>query len=110
MRLRDTATILRGTAAGAAYAGETGEVDWTTPTEHDVNCVILPNNSVEVGGDRPDFVDADFVGVFYRDVDLTSADRIRWREFVMTVNGVVAPAANLRGSDHHYEVPLKLVT
>lgn len=107
MRLRDTATILRATAAVAVYAGETGDLDWTAPAETVVSCAIQPGTSVERNQDRETVV-AQFIGFFYPGTDLTHTDRVSWRGLMLTVDGEVGPwvhNANL----HHLEVPLKLV-
>lgn len=107
MRLRDTATILRATATGGGYAGETGEPDWTAPTETEVACSIQPGSSVEQGQDRETVV-ADWVGFFPAGTDLTNADRVSWRGRTFTVDGEVGLWVH-GSSEHHLEAPLKRV-
>lgn len=107
MRLRDSATILRATSGTGPYAGETGEADWSDPTETPTVCSIQPGTSQE-RNEAGETVVAEWVGFFPAGTDLTNVDRVLWRGRTLTVDGEVGLWVH-GSSEHHLEVPLKRI-
>lgn len=83
-----TVTVLRATEVASDYGNRT-ELDWTTPTETEVDgCSVQPASTEEFTVDRDTFL-VRWLLYAPGDADVRATDRIRWNDQTYDVDGDV---------------------